>query len=289
MSCFNCGQATGPRFCGHCGQEVEPRRGPLFTVVREVLEDWLSLDGRLLRTLAQLAFPGRLTEHYLAGRRVAYLRPLRLYFIASVLLFSSLLSLRAPDAAKVNLYIAGQLVTEAPAVKGRLDLTLFNSDSSLNRWLTGQNGKKIEALRRQSPQELLDALFAGLRRVLPSALILFVPFLALGLKVLFLRRKILFVDHLVFALHIQSALFVVLAVSWVMCRLAGAGLFVSLITYVLAGCGVVFVYMPLALHRIYRQRRLWTVLKSVLLIFIYSQLLKLIFGVAMLLITEGLS
>ena len=90
---------------------MEPRRGPLLTLLRELLDEWLALDGRLVRSLAVLARPGRLTERYLDGRRVAYLRPFRLYLLASVLLFSSLLSLRAPDAGEVNLYIAGQLVT----------------------------------------------------------------------------------------------------------------------------------------------------------------------------------
>lgn len=287
-ACLNCGRQAGPRFCGHCGQEIEPRSGPLFHLVHELLAEWLSLDGRLLRTLRTLVRPGRLTEHYLAGRRVAFVRPFRLYLVASLLLFSSLLSLRAPDAAEVNLYVAGELVTPPPAVKGRLDLTLFEADSPVGEWLAKKDAAKIEALQSRPPQELLDALFAGLRRILPSALILFVPFLALGLKILYLRQKILFIDHLIYSLHAQSALFLTLAGAWGLCRLFGAALFVSLLAYVLAGLFMVLVYMPLALHRVYRQSRGWTILKSVLLVVIYAQLLKLVVGAAMLLVTESL-
>ncbi|RMH23205.1 MAG: DUF3667 domain-containing protein [Acidobacteria bacterium] len=284
-SCLNCGRPAGPRFCGHCGQEIEARRGPLLPLLREILADWLSLDGTFLRTLAALLRPGRLTERYLAGRRTAYLRPFRLYLVASLLLFSSLLSLRAPDAGRYNLYVAGQLVTESPPVKGRPNLTLFQPKSPFDRWLARLRAAELERLRDQPPQEILDALFSGLRRVLPGALIFFVPFLALGLKLLYRRSGVLFVDHLIFALHLQSALFFALAGSWLVCRLLGASLFASLLTYVLTGLLMLLIYLPLALHRVYRQRRRWTMLKALLLVFIYSQVAQLVLGGAMLLVT----
>ena len=91
--CENCGQPTGPRFCGHCGQEVIVRRGSLAPVLGDLLSEWFSVDGVLPRTLGVLVRPGRLT---LAGKRARYLRPLRLYFVASLLLFSSVLDLPVP-------------------------------------------------------------------------------------------------------------------------------------------------------------------------------------------------
>lgn len=288
-ACRNCGRPAGPRFCGHCGQEVEPWSGPLLSVLLEILSDWLSLDGRLARTLARLAVPGRLTERYLAGHRVDHLRPFRLYLVASLLLFSTALSLRAPDAGEVNFYLAGQLVTEAPADPDRLNLTLFETDSLINRWLARLQARELEELRRLPPQELLDQLFAGLRRVLPSALVLFVPFLALALKALYLRSGVLYVDHLIFALHFQSALFLALAVAWLLARLLGLGLVSSLLTYVVAGSLTLFLYLPLALRRVYLQRWRWTVLKTLLLFLIYGQLLKLIGGAAVLFVTSTLS
>ncbi|MDX1440544.1 MAG: DUF3667 domain-containing protein, partial [Rubricoccaceae bacterium] len=45
-------------------------------------------DGRLWRTLGLLLFrPGRLTHEYIAGRRIRYIRPLRIYFSATILFF----------------------------------------------------------------------------------------------------------------------------------------------------------------------------------------------------------
>ena len=81
--CRNCGEAAGPRFCAYCGQELEARQGPLLEVGRELLSDWLSLDSQLLRSFRALARPGRLSEVYLAGKRAPFLRPFRLYLVAS--------------------------------------------------------------------------------------------------------------------------------------------------------------------------------------------------------------
>ena len=80
--CRNCGRPTGPRFCGGCGQPVDDRRRPLLRLLGEAMDDWLSLDSRLARSLLTLARPGRLTLLHRDGKRAAYLRPLRLYALA---------------------------------------------------------------------------------------------------------------------------------------------------------------------------------------------------------------
>lgn len=49
LTCANCGHAAGPRFCGHCGQALHDRRSPLAWVVRELAEEWFSIDGRIFR------------------------------------------------------------------------------------------------------------------------------------------------------------------------------------------------------------------------------------------------
>ncbi len=180
-------------------------------------------------------------------------------------------------------------MTEAPAVPNRVNLTLFQNDSMVNAWIASRRATQLEQLRALPPQEALDRLFAGLRRVLPTALVFFVPFLALGLKALYLRRKILYVDHLIFALHFQSALFLGLSATWLLCRLLGFALIPSLLMYAFAFLLILFVYMPQALHQVYRQRRRWPALKAVLLVFIYVQLLKLVGSMAALLVTSSMS
>ncbi len=274
LTCLNCGNVTGPSFCGHCGQEVEAGHGNFLSLLRELAADWFSLDGKLLRTFSLLARPGRLTETYLGGRKVIHLRPFRLYLIASLLLFSSILSLETPDAEKVNLSFAGELITSETPVPGRLNLSLFEGESWVVRWLQRQEGDTLSALRQQPPQEILDAVFGGMRRVLPSALILFVPFLALALRLLYLRSGVLYVDHLIFALHLQSAFFLALALIWLPFELFGVNLFFRLLAYAGIFLGMLLIYMPMALGRVYEDRRWRTTLKSLGLIILYVQLLQ---------------
>ena len=57
-------------------------------LVHELLEGITHSDSRLWRTLTTLWFkPGKLTEEFVAGRRVAYLPPFRLYLILSIVFF----------------------------------------------------------------------------------------------------------------------------------------------------------------------------------------------------------
>src|SRR5690606_21404707 len=55
--------------------------------VEEFFEAFWHLDGRLWRTLRDLASPGRTAINYLAGHRQRYIAPLRLFVVLSVLTF----------------------------------------------------------------------------------------------------------------------------------------------------------------------------------------------------------
>jgi hypothetical protein len=274
--CLNCGEDTGPAFCPHCGQEVENRQGPLLEVGREVLSDWLSLDSRLLRSLRALLRPGHLSELYLAGKRTPYLRPFRLYLLASLALFSTLLTLDAPRAEGLDLYIGGELVGVEKAGGATRELEFLGKDRIVSRILLEIAGDRVERVRELPPQEILEMLFVGFRGVLPSTLILFVPFLALALKLLYIRgqvRHTQYLDHLVFALHYQSALFLVLTAAWLVTRLAGAEWRGGVLAYLGTFLVMILVYLPWALRRFYGQSRAWTAVKTVVVLFAYSQLL----------------
>jgi hypothetical protein len=296
-SCQNCGEVAGPEFCPHCGQEVEPRRGPLLEVGGELLSEWLSFDSRLLRSLRALVRPGRLSELYLAGKRAPFLRPFRLYLLASVVLFSTLLTLEPPDEAGLNIYIGGELVISPATGDDQRDFQILANETSIGRWLIGRSGDQIARMRELPRQQVVDTLFSGLRRVLPLTLILFVPFLALGLKLLYMpiRRKsreravrTLYLDHLVFALHYQSALFLAISAAWLVMRIASVQLPASLIAYAVIAVAMILVYLPMALRRFYRQSWLWTGIKSFAVLYVYSQLSGLAFGLAVLVAIRSL-
>ena len=87
-SCENCEIPLQGPFCHRCGQ---PERTPirdLLALSNDALDYLFDVDSRVWRTLVSLFFaPGRLTEAYLAGKRMSFIRPMRIYLVMSALLF----------------------------------------------------------------------------------------------------------------------------------------------------------------------------------------------------------
>ena len=86
--CENCGAQLSGRYCAQCGQAAVDYRRSFRHVIADVLDSFLNWDSKFLATIGLLiARPWRLTNEFLAGRRVRYVHPLRLYLLASILFF----------------------------------------------------------------------------------------------------------------------------------------------------------------------------------------------------------
>jgi hypothetical protein len=250
---------------------VDEHRAPVRALVGELAQETLNLDGRLFRTLKLLPQPGRLTQRFLAGQRASFLSPVRLYLLASVALFSSVLTLNAPAIDRINLYIAGELMN-GPHDTSRTTLTIAPPEDTFGLMIARRYGQRLEQLKRMPPQQMLDRLFAGLRSVLPISLILFVPFLALALKLLYVRSGVLYIDHLIFSVHFQAALFGTLVVTWLVTSLLPLPFVGVVVAYAAVFLLMLFWYLPIALRRVYGQGRAITAIKTLLLALIYLQL-----------------
>src|SRR5262249_9259019 len=86
--CENCGaELIGPH-CAQCGQPAIDYRRSFRHVIVDVLDSFLNWDSKFFATLGLLLIkPWKLTNEFLAGKRVRYLHPLRLYLLASILFF----------------------------------------------------------------------------------------------------------------------------------------------------------------------------------------------------------
>ena len=86
--CLNCGSEVYGRYCHVCGQEnVEPNES-FGHLVRHFFEDITHFDGKFFTTLKYLLFkPGFLSKEYIAGKRVRYLHPIRMYVFTSFIFF----------------------------------------------------------------------------------------------------------------------------------------------------------------------------------------------------------
>ena len=86
--CLNCGTEVPERYCTHCGQENAVPHESFGHLVKHFVGDVLHYDSQFLTTLKYLLFrPGRLTKEYIAGKRVSYVNPIKLYIFVSFVFF----------------------------------------------------------------------------------------------------------------------------------------------------------------------------------------------------------
>jgi hypothetical protein len=87
-ACHNCTLPTIGPFCAVCGQERDTHRRSVFNLIRDLIEDIVSFDSRILRTaIALLVEPGEIPKAFREGRTVRYMPALRLYFFVSLAFF----------------------------------------------------------------------------------------------------------------------------------------------------------------------------------------------------------
>ncbi|MEQ1511946.1 MAG: DUF3667 domain-containing protein [Lysobacteraceae bacterium] len=85
--CENCASVLQGGYCHVCGQRAHSPLHHFGHAIEEVFESFWHLDGRIFSTLRDLFVPGRVAAGYLAGHRVRYVAPLRLFIVLSLITF----------------------------------------------------------------------------------------------------------------------------------------------------------------------------------------------------------
>ncbi|HVI82381.1 MAG TPA: DUF3667 domain-containing protein [Chthoniobacterales bacterium] len=267
--CENCGaELIGPH-CAQCGQAAIDYRRSFRHVIVDVLDSFLNWDSKFFATIALLIVkPWKLTNDFLAGKRVRYLHPLRLYLLASILFFFAVNygakwirfepgKIPEKNRAEVATAIAEKrdeiekelerenlsadqrrkaqealdyltkpspsatvaaeensspttMPTVSPADSGKQTygpvtdrpFVIFDdakSTTPFEKWLEerakdkmGEHGTKMGLF--------ITTLFSNL----PYMMLCCIPLFAFVLKVLYARRGIFYIDHLIYALHIHT-------------------------------------------------------------------------------------
>ncbi|MCG8442165.1 MAG: DUF3667 domain-containing protein [Caulobacterales bacterium] len=219
-NCANCGAVlTGP-YCHECGQRAVEPRSPVIGLVQDVLVDTLALDSRLARTLGLLLWsPARLAADYIAGKRVRYTPPFRLFLFTSVLFFLIAFAL-LPEPGPIGTTIielegeAGELVIEpsdgeageTSDAQAFRDLQWEELDYSGPAWMEPHLQQLLLAGQRllEDPRLFLSQI----RTNIPRFMLLAPALYALTLAILYVyRRKFLLYDHLVVSLYMHAALY----------------------------------------------------------------------------------
>jgi hypothetical protein len=213
--CPNCGTWVDDRFCPSCGQRNAERLVSVRRILTDTLEDQLALNAALPRTLGALFFrPGLLTREYVAGRIARYLPPFRLYLVSSVVFFVALSGIADADRMWRD---AGPAIREWEAKHpGERPKNIEVGLDTLvaPRWmrpLARRILRQQDKLNAMTALESLRVQMESFNRNAPRATFFLVPAFAGVLHLLYLRRRKMYVEHLVFALHVQSFAFLAAA------------------------------------------------------------------------------
>ncbi|MCP4897065.1 MAG: DUF3667 domain-containing protein [bacterium] len=262
--CANCGEALSGEFCSHCGQRDSDLNRPFRELVIEWLTSFFAFDTRLLRTLQPLLFqPGFLTLEYIAGRRVRYTNPLKLYFAISIVLFIAL-SFTNQGVVRVQDEDASIPIIAIDTTDSRDDSVTadIEDDAAAPSWIS----KALEPLIEQYEEDpdRLNQLFIDR---LAQAVFILVPLFALALRVLYRRQR--YIAHLIYSLHLHSFAFLVLLLA------AGVSAFGLVWQQRATGVAQIFIVVHtwFGLRRLHRQGRVKTALKMLCLFVAYLPLL----------------
>ncbi|MQA19604.1 DUF3667 domain-containing protein [Rugamonas rivuli] len=313
--CPGCQTRLGVNFCPQCGQEAVLHPPSMGEFVAEFIGHYVAIEGKLWRTMGQLLLrPGGLTKAYMAGKRVNYMQPLRLFLTLSVILFAllqfsgfsvgeSAREGKAEKAPSVSADIGKAEAREAGAAditryevklgyyNFGVDITPDGNHVNFGMTLpsTDNPSLALTALRTVFPtfQQSLDRYYAlppeqkaermthGFFARMPYVIFFMVPVFALFLKLLYLPSGRRYGEYLLFALHVNAFAFFVMALAHLAPWRWGVRLLLA----------VLFLYIVRAMHNVYGGAALATIARWLVLMVAYLLTLALIIPQVMLFIS----
>ncbi|MFL6505478.1 MAG: DUF3667 domain-containing protein [Candidatus Udaeobacter sp.] len=335
--CENCGAELQGHWCAQCGQPAIEYRRSFRHVVADLLNEFLNWDSKFFTTIALLILkPWRLTNEFLAGKRVRYVNPLRLYLLASILFFFAVnygaKGIKV-DASKLGPKDRADLETELkkedlpPVAREKLEALLRDSSPSpapspltnppsptpaprassdvasqptdranepnknygkigerpfvvfddaksttpFESWIEGRAKEKMGEHGTK-----MGLFISTLLSNLPYMMLCCIPLFALVLKLLYIRRRRFYIDHLIYALHIHS--FFYAAVMLIVLLTIGLTRFTpgAIAGWLIALLWIAFVtQIFLSIRYVYRQSWFFSILKFLFGGFMYLIVLVL--------------
>lgn len=294
-SCLNCEAPLHGEFCSNCGQSSKGINHFFLTLINEAFEEVFSRNSRFWKTLIYLLFrPGMLSQEYCKGRRVSYIRPVKLYFFTSIIFFVTI--------AMINFYkevssfdsddgvtLLGKKVEVQIIQDEEIDTAQISEDIAENNDVsdlvdseedtidvfihslsieTETGFPKLIKTKLKTAIESIeqDPNIAGsiLLDFAPPVIFCLLPLFALLLKLSYLTKRVYYTEHLILALHNHSFLFLMLTLNLV---IALALHRFNQIAEVLMPILFLWIpiYMWLSMKYVYKQGSLATSLKYIIL------------------------
>ena len=267
--CKNCGAPLASAYCPDCSQRADVHVPSTRELLHEALEGVTHSDSRLWTTMKYLLFvPGKLTQEFIAGRRVAYLPPFRLYLVMSVMFF--LIANVWQRDVDINVLEDAQPKNAAanqPPRTPQQRCSDMHSDI-----FDAQLKRACEQILRDDGESFTHAVIA----TAPKAMFIFLPLIAFFHMPLYWWPRHRYAVHLLFFTHVHAFAFLAMSLLWMLTRTGNALPALKPACSVLAvALGIYIpVYVVLALRRVFKRNRWNTFFKAASLFLIYLTLLS---------------
>ncbi|MDE2234224.1 MAG: DUF4286 family protein [Gammaproteobacteria bacterium] len=292
LRCLNCGEALSGKFCANCGQQNHTHAAPLLGVINDFFGNHFGFDTKFFHSILPLLFrPGFLSREYSAGRRARYINPLRLYFFSSLVFFFMAWSFAGSQLMRINDSANGtnakpelsqsqrhkiedNQYLSPQQKKSILDRTQNRIQGAGSHGTSSDNDVNFNMFGRSvqmSKTELRTRMIRSFEADLPKLMFIFLPLVALLLKLFYIRSRRYYMEHLVFTLHNHAFVFIAMLVMVLTNSLAKHVAWAAAPAHyfnVIVGWYMV-IYIFIAMRVYYQQSYFMTFVKYLLIGFIY--------------------
>ena len=214
-ACRNCKTELIARYCHSCGQDsyagCERTVGEILYNTVDTVFAW---DNKIFKTLKYLIFyPGKLTKEFFNGRVIQYVYPAKMFWFITILFF-----------AVINL---GDKIDNDSSDKKSIKINIdekASQESIVAPIQQEMKGEKVEEdaiadppvkkkkIKTEQMIQIESKFKQDFVNYMPYVMFLLVPFFALLLFMLFYKKKKYYANHMIFALHFHSFVFLLFMV-----------------------------------------------------------------------------
>ncbi len=219
-------------YCAHCGQADKQVLLPFKDLIVDFLAANFNFDTKLGNTLKNMLLkPGKITVEFLQGRREQFVQPLKFYFFCSFLFYMvNTLTSYLDEGTKENdfnisfnnnentisfndskdtLHFMG-IKIDGEDTNKKLQWISHHASIQQIDSISGRknNTFQIYLIRRMASNFMKDKKLLSDQIInnVKTSLILLMPGFALLLWLFYLRQHRFFIEHLLFSVHLHSAL-----------------------------------------------------------------------------------
>lgn len=288
--CLNCGHIVDYTYCSYCGQENTSPNESIIHLVKHFHGHAEEYQNSMFKSLKKLMLmPGFLTKQFIEGKRRKYTHPVRMYLIISFVYF--ILVMGIFDKPKIETFSKNdpesQLIFVPIKVFGfqQFEMVLPKSgsveqyDSTQNALPLAERDKGVwrafarrsaEIYDNYSPEKATELLAEKVHETIPKAIFILIPILGFFLWLLHNKKKYPFATHIVFCLHFNTAVFILLSIATLI-NIPLEHIQGTTIQYIIWQLTLfaALIYFIVALHNTYQQSYIAAAIKGILIISVY--------------------